>query len=78
VPTSNEPVAQEGDELLTQSNLHSLRFSLNISVYQRSLAVFSLLTRERLRKKKAATSRRTPNVFRHNDSREWAILDSNQ
>ena len=33
MPTLNEPVAQEGYELLTQSNLHSFRFSLDISVY---------------------------------------------
>jgi hypothetical protein len=30
------------------------------------------------KKKKAATSRRTPKVFWHNDLREWAILGSNQ
>jgi hypothetical protein len=47
VPTSNEPVAQEGYELLF--NLHSFRFSLDISVYQCSLAVYYFKNRDRLR-----------------------------
>jgi hypothetical protein len=34
--------------------------------------------KKREKKKKAATSRRTPKVFWHNDLREWAILGSNQ
>ena len=66
MPTSNKPVAQEGYELLTQSNLRSLRFFLNISVHQRSSAFISgsypgiqpltALCRERLRPRQAGNA----------------------